>query len=123
MADPPLPSVPLQEQLKQQRIAEREAKEKQKEVEREAKEKERKKRAKENEKRRAREEALRKEEQERLRKVRQPLPVLPGLAPSVCSLSEPEAPLRSGTAGEQLHAPEPKAASCKLAPSMLNSLP
>ena len=59
-----------QEQLKQQRIAEREAKEKQREAEREAKEKERKKRAKEAEKRRATEEAARQEERERLRKVR-----------------------------------------------------
>lgn len=75
--DVPLPAVPLQEQLKQQRIAEREAKEKQKEAEREAKERERKKRAKENEKRRANEEVLRKEEQERLRKVRRALPVSP----------------------------------------------
>lgn len=58
-----------QEELKQQRIAEREAKEKQKIAEREAKDKERKKRAKEEEKRRVKEEALRKEEQERLRKV------------------------------------------------------
>lgn len=59
----------VQEQLKQQRIAEREAKDKQRAAEREAKDKERMKKAKEDEKRRAKEEAARKEEQERLRKV------------------------------------------------------
>lgn len=59
----------VQEQLKQQRIAEREAKEMQRAAEREAKEKERKKRAKDEEKRRAKEEAAQQKEQERLRKV------------------------------------------------------